>query len=137
MNVEHLLVEFVLALLDILGEFLLQMLFELAAEALSSLIKPWRQCSSTASLIAIALTGLAAGVLSAGLFPRRLIMTRVAFPGVSLLLAPFSAGCAMYLLGKRMRRFGRYPSSLATFSGGAIFAFSMALVRYWLIGLPR
>jgi len=135
--VEHLIVELVATLLDILGEFVLQMLFELTANALSGLIKPWKKSSSTASLIGVALAGLAAGFLSAFLFPRRLIGTRVVVPGLSLLLAPLCAGCAMYFLGKRMRRFGPYPSNLATFSGGAIFAFSMALVRWWLVGLPR
>jgi hypothetical protein len=43
----------------------------------------------------------------------------------------------MYLLGGQLRRLGRQASSIATFRGGALFAFAMALVRWWLIGRPH
>lgn len=132
-----LLAELFAALLEVFGEFLLQMLFELAAEAVGALIHRWRQSSPAVSAVGLVFVGAAAGLLSAWLFPHRLIETRVAFPGVSLLLAPLATGSAMYLLGERLRRAGRYTSSLATFRGGALFAFSMALIRWWVVGLPR
>ena len=47
-----------------------------------------------------------------------------------LLGAPIAAGLVMRAYGKATRRRGRSPSSLATFGGGAIFAFGMHLVRY-------
>jgi hypothetical protein len=135
--VENLVAELFAAILEIVGEFLLQILFELAAEALSALINRQRESSAVVSAIGMALAGAAAGLLSAWLFPHRLIATRVVLPGVSLFLAPIATGSAMHLLGKRLRHFGRYASNLATFRGGALFAFSMALIRWWLVGLPR
>ena len=123
------------ALLEIFGEFLLQMLFELAAEALSGLIKYENQTRPAVSALGLAFAGAAAGLLSAWVFPHRLIATRVVLPGVSLVRAPLATGSVMHLLGKRLRLVGRYASDLATFRGGALFAFSMALIRWWLVGL--
>ena len=112
-------------------------LFELAAEALSGLIKYENQARPAVSAAGLAFAGVAAGLLSAWVFPHRLIATRVVLPGISLLLAPLATGLAMHLLGKRLRLIGRYASDLATFRGGALFAFSMALIRWWLVGLPH
>ncbi len=132
---EDLLAELLSALLEIFGEFLLQMLFELVAEALSGLIKSQRESSPAVSAIRLLFVGAAAGLLSAWLLPHRLIATRVVLPGASLVLAPLATGSAMHFLGKRLRHLGRYASNLATFRGGALFAFSMALIRWWLVGL--
>lgn len=132
---EDLLAELVAVLLEIFGEFLLQIFFELAAEALSGLIKDRRQSSPLVSAILLAFVGAMAGLASAWLFPNRLIATRVVFPGASLLLAPLVTGSAMRSVGERLRRVGRHASSLATFRGGALFALSMALIRWWLVGL--
>jgi hypothetical protein len=134
---EDLVAELLGALLEVFGEFLLQILFELAAEALNGLIKRDKQIRPAVSAIRLALVGAAAGLLSAWVFPHRVIATRVVLPGVSLLLAPLATGSAMHLLGKRLRLVGRYASDLATFRGGALFAFSMALIRWWLVGLPN
>ena len=60
---EHLIVEVLATLLDIIGEFVLQMLFELAANALSGLIKPGKQSSSAVSFVGVAFAGLAPSVL--------------------------------------------------------------------------
>jgi hypothetical protein len=135
--VEDLLVALLEVLLEIFGEFLLQIFFELVAEALSGLINPRRQSSPAASAVGIVFVGAVAGLFSAWLFPHRLIATRVVLPGVSLVLAPLATGSAMHLLGKRLSRFGRNPSNLATFRGGVLFAFSMALIRWWLVGMPH
>jgi hypothetical protein len=89
------------------------------------------------SAVGFVFGGAAAGFLSAWLFPNRLIVTRVMVPGASLLLAPLATGVAMHLLGRRLRNLERQVTSLATFWGGALFAFSMALVRWWLLGLPH
>jgi ABC-type uncharacterized transport system permease subunit len=114
------------------------LLLELIAEALSGAIGRQKQTSAAASwAIGPILVGVVAGLLSAWLFPHRLIATRVVIPGASLVLAPLATGYAMHLFGARLRRFGRYPSHLATFRGGALCAFSIALIRLWLVGAPR
>jgi hypothetical protein len=135
--VEDLLAELLGALLDIFGEFLLQMLFEPVAEALSGLIKSQSESDPAVSAIRLVLVGAAAGLLSAWLFPHRLIVTRVVLPGASLVLAPLASGSAVHFLESGRARVERYPSSLAMFRVGALFAFSMALIRWWLVGLSH
>lgn len=133
MGVDDLLVELLAVVLEVIGEFLVQILFELAAEALSGLINAREQTSPALAAAGLAFSGALAGLLSAWLFPHPLIATRVVLPGLSLLLAPLATGSAMHFLGKRLRRFERYASNLATFRGGALVAFSMALIRWWFV----
>jgi len=132
--VEGLLAELLGFVLEILGEFVLQVIFELVTEALAGLISNRKEPRPAVSAVGLVFGGAAAGFLSAWLFPHRVIVTRVVIPGTSLLLAPLATGIAMHALGKRLRRLERHPTSLATFWGGALFAFSMALVRWWLVG---
>ena len=123
-------------LLEIFGEALLPIFSKFAAGALRELIQVWTLGPATSS-IGLLLIGAFAGLLSAGVVPHRLIATPVVFPGLSLLLAPLVAGSAMYFSGARLRRFGWRSSNLAGFRVAAVFAFSMALIRWWLIGLPH
>lgn len=134
---EALLAELLGFVFEILGEFVIQLVFELAAEALAGLISNRKERHPAVSAVGLVFGGAAAGFLSAWVFPHRLIVTRVVIPGASLLLGPLATGIAMHWLGKRLRRLERHPTSLATFWGGALFAFSMALVRWWLVGLPH
>ena len=122
------------ALLEVIGEALLELLFGLAAEALSAGIKRLKEAGPVALTIGLAFGGAGAGLLSAWLVPHRLIVTRVAIPGLSLVVAPVATGFVMGFLGKQIRRAGHSPNSVATFRGGLVFAFSMALVRWSLIG---
>jgi hypothetical protein len=135
--VDDLLLELLGFLVQIFGDVLLQVAFELIAEALSGTFGHRKQTSAAASVIGPILVGVIAGLVSAWLFPQRLIATRIGIPGASLVLAPLVTGYAMHLLGARLRRFGRYPSHLATFRGGALCAFSIALIRLWLVGALR
>lgn len=134
---EDLVAELLEFVLEIFGEFVLQIIFELATEALGGLISDRKERRPAVSAVVLVFGGAAAGFLSAWLFPNRLIVTRVVVPGVSLLLAPLATGLAMHLLGRRLRHLARRATSLATFWGGALFAFSMALIRWWLVGLPH
>jgi hypothetical protein len=131
--VDEFLFGLLVALLEVIGEFLIELVFGLAAETLSAAFSRLKETSPMVSAIGLAIAGAAAGLLSAWLFPKRLIVTRVVLPGVSLLVAPIVTGVAMGFLGKRLRGIGRYPSSLATFRGGVLFAFPMALIRWWLV----
>jgi hypothetical protein len=67
-------------------------------------------------------------------FPQRLILRTYAIPGVSMLLAPVAAGLAMYWFGNWRRKHGGHPSRLATFWGGALFGFGVALARFLMVG---
>jgi hypothetical protein len=123
-------------LLEFFGEFVLQMLFELAADTLFGLFDTTKRRAAL-SMITTAMSGAIAGLLSAGIFPHRLFPASAAFPGASVVFAPFAAGIAMYIYGNGLRRMGREPSPVATFRGGILFAFSMAAVRWWFVGMSR
>ena len=136
MDVEDLLLALLEPLLEIFGEALLQPFFELAAGALRELIQVWT-IGPAVSSIGLLLVGAVAGLLSAFVVPHRLIANCLVFPGLSLLLAPVVIGSAMYFSGNRLRRFGWRPSNVTGFRVGALFAFSMAAVRWWLVGLHQ
>jgi hypothetical protein len=136
-SVDDLLLVLLEALLEIVGEVLIELLFGLAAEALSAAADCLKELSPVVSAVLLSLLGAAAGLLSCWLFPHRLIVMRPILPGVSLLLAPLATGFAMKFIGERMRQSGREPSGMATFRGGVLFAFSMALIRLWLVGWAR
>lgn len=134
---EHLLEALLAVLLEVIGDALLEVLFGLVAEALSGVIKRLEDATPVVVTLGLAGAGAGAGLLSAWLVPHRLIVGRVVIPGLSVLVAPLLTGVVMDLLGKQIRRAGHWPSSVATFRGGVVFAFSMALVRWWFVGSPR
>jgi hypothetical protein len=89
------------ALLDGLGEFLIEWLYGLGAESLSGLFEREEQDSVAASVVKIAAVGVAAGLLSAGFLPHRVVTAHVVVPGASILPAPLATGIAMHLVGKK------------------------------------
>lgn len=121
------------ALLEPLVELFGEVFLEILMAAIGGLIHGWTIGPAT-STMGLLLAGALTGLLSAFAAPHRLIAVRVAFPGLSLLVAPLAAGAAIYLQGDRLRRFGLRQSTLAGVCGGAAFAFSLALIRWWLVG---
>lgn len=124
-------------LIELVAEFVLQMLFALAAEVLGELVIRLKQGSPALSVIVLACAGTAAGLVSSLLFPHRLIAAQVYLPGISVLIAPVVTGFAMKLVGERLRLVGQNPIGIATFRGGLIFAFCVALIRWWLVGAAK
>jgi hypothetical protein len=125
-------------LVEIFGEFLIEMLFGVAAEALETFIFAGLKISTASiSAFGLAIVGAIAGLLSSWAFPHRLFVVRVTLPGVSLLVAPLVTGLSLDFAGRQLRRFYKNPGSIATFRGGVVFAFSMAVVRWWLVGSVR
>lgn len=78
--------------------------------------------------------GLIAGGLSLPILPRRFVPAG-GVRGLSLLIAPLATGLFMKAYGDYRRRQGRTTTLLATFWGGAIFAFSMTAVRFLITGI--
>lgn len=124
-------------LVDVAFQFLVEFIFEAATEAIIELFNPSRKHGTVLSTIGLVLGGAVAGVISSTLIAHRLAPNLVGVPGLSLFVAPLIAGAAMKQLGNLARRIGLNPSILLTFRGGAIFAFSMALIRFWLVGLSH
>ena len=124
------------ALLEIFGELLLQVLFEVTAETISDAVNGKEEPPWLSSTIFLVFGGAAAGLVSAALFPHRMMSGRHVVRGLSLILAPLGAGIAMQAIGNRLRALGRTPTALTTFRGGATFAFAMALVRWLIVARP-
>ena len=122
------------ALIELIFEFLIELVFQIvvdiAFECLAENFRKRRSLHPYLALIVIPITGAAVGFFWSNMFPHR-ILRGLRVPGISLVLAPICTGLVMKTFGDWRRSRGREPTTLATFWGGALFAFSMALVR-WL-----
>jgi hypothetical protein len=124
-------------ILEVFGDIIFQVVFEVLMEfgfeSLSNLFRPRRHASPLFAACGLMLLGGALGLGFALLLPYRLVPTS-RLPGLSLVLAPLGVGLVMQGFGMWRRKRGGTPTCLATFWGGAIFAFSMALVRWLMVG---
>lgn len=76
-----------------------------------------------------------AGGLTRWVFPSRVLVASV-LPGASLVLSPILNGVFMHYFGAWRARHLRGQSFIATFWGGALFAFGFAVVRFALVANP-
>ena len=118
-------------LLEVFLQFIAEFVLMLGFEAIKSAVGRRRRANPIVGGIGLILVGSLVGVASAWLVPRRVLPPMPHLPGASLVLAPLGTGLAMHFVGERRRRRGAAPSLLATFWGGALLAFAMALAR-WL-----
>ena len=125
------------ALLEFIFEFVAELIFqaitEVGLEWLGQFFRRRPTLSTVLAFIIIALFGGFIGLILSNMIPQR-IVPRSVIPGISLVLSPLAAGMMMKLFGDWRRSRGHQPTVLATFWGGALFAFSMALVRWLRIG---
>lgn len=80
------------------------------------------------------LLGGLGGVLTSVIWPTR-VFESVPLPGASLLLSPLLSGLVMEGIGRWRERRGQARSYIATYWGGALFAFAMASVRFLWVGI--
>ena len=124
-----------------LGVFLIQLLFEFLFQGLLEVL--WELASSSykvtygrpnhhpiVAAIGYFVVGAALGAASLLVWPDRFFEPGP-IPGLSLLLSPLGAGVAMRGWGAYRRTRGHETTNLATFLGGAAFAFGTALVRFF------
>jgi hypothetical protein len=116
------------ALLQIVGEMLAQG----AWRSLANTTRHIGQADPFLALLGCILLGAVLGGLSGLVLPHRIVRAPP-LPGLSVLAAPIVTGTLMDLYGRRLRRSGRKPSWLTTFSGGGTFAFVFAIVRLLLV----
>ncbi len=125
--------EFILELLfEILGEVLLQFIFEALAElGLHVLRRPSEREPVRPWLAAIGyiLLGAACGGLSLWLFPNYFVKSQMG-RAVSFVITPVLAGAGMALIGAWRRRRGEQCIRLDRFVYGYAFALAMAAVRF-------
>jgi hypothetical protein len=83
--------------------------------------------------VGVVLLGGLAGVLTSWMWPARIFQPGP-LRGASLLFSPLFTGAVMEYYGQWREDRGGLRSYVATFWGGALFAFSMALVRFVWVG---
>jgi hypothetical protein len=118
-----------------LWEIFLQVIGEAAIEF--ALGESYRQRSRAHPVIAAVgalLLGALVGFLTSLIWPARLLRPGP-LPGASLVVSPLVTGALMDRIGRWRERGGAEPSYMATFWGGALFALSMALVRFVWVGM--
>ena len=125
------------AILEIVGEALLEFGAAVVADALSRTFRRsligFHRMGPVLSGILFALLGCGAGLLSLGAFPHP-IFGRRGFHGVSLLISPIAAGLGLALFGSMLQRRGVWRTRIETFRYGFVFALAMAIVRFVLVG---
>jgi hypothetical protein len=115
-------------LLELVGDVILEVLAEFGLAAIkAALERPNRSLPLAA--IGLFVLGAGLGGLSLLLWPARLWKPGPV-RGLSLIVGPLCAGGAMQAWGNYRRISGHVTTSLATFAGGAAFAFGMTLVRF-------
>jgi len=74
------------------------------------------------------LVGLTLGFMSGWAAPQRMIPARY-FQGTSIVFVPVLLGAAMHYWGKWRTRHGKRGSAVATWYGGGVFGFGLAIGR--------
>jgi hypothetical protein len=118
--------------IQLAGELLVEFGFTSARE-------PFRERSRAHPVLAgagVLLLGAIAGAITCFIRPTRVFQPG-AIPGLSLLVSPILTGLIMDRYGEWRESRGSTRSYLATFWGGALFAFGMALVRFTWLSMSR
>jgi hypothetical protein len=116
-----------------LAEILLQVLFEVALDEL--IYAPFQTLGRRTRVekgFLLLMLGVAAGLIFTLLFPNRLVRSWLP-RGVSVLVGPLAVGALMEQYGRYRRIGGHTTSAIATWWGGALFAFGVAVIRVWLV----
>jgi hypothetical protein len=122
-------------LLEIAGEFLLQMLFEAIAELFGHVFKASAPRRDKAPLrpelaaVGYVLLGAASGAASLWLMPTLFIRSEP-LRFVNLVVTPLLSGATMGWIGSWRRRHDKTTLRLESFAYGFSFAFAMAVVRF-------
>lgn len=127
----ELIIEVILALLQLFPELVLQIVFEVlaeigfrrASEPFRRPVRPWL------AALGYAIFGAIAGGLSLWLYPTLFIDTD-RWRMLNLVLTPIAVGALMATVGVWRRRRGEALIRLDRFAYGYIFALAMALVRF-------
>ena len=112
-----------------------EVLIELGFRSLGEPFRTRSRAHPVMAAIGIVLLGGVAGGLTSLIWPTR-VFRPGPVPGASLVLSPLVTGAMMHRYGDWREDRGGRRSSIATFWGGALFAFSMASVRFLWVGRP-
>lgn len=116
-------------LFEIVGEFLLQFVFEAVASVFGRTDSDGKPAHPFVKFMGYAIFGGVAGGLSLLIVPHLLVQS----PGMriaNLVITPLLAGGMMALVGKWREKHDRKRSPIDRFAYGYCFALTMALVRF-------
>jgi hypothetical protein len=123
-----------------IAEILLETGIEIAGEALASLLtratsklfKSISDFNPVANTFALGMLGTLVGFLSVVTYPHPLVHpSRI--HGISVIVSPLITGFVMSQLGRLLRNHGRKVMPIESFGYGFVFAFAMALVRFFML----
>ena len=132
--------DFLLGLLGFILEILVESLDEIALseiiDGVSRLLRYLRiNVRRSSALVAATIlisTGVLLGFLSVLVFPHHLVHSSK-HHGISLLISPLISGFVMSAIGRGVRKRGRLPVRIESFSYGFAFAFAFALIRILMV----
>ena len=119
-------------LFELFVDILSQILIELGFDSIGSVLKSDKEYSKSFQIIGLILLASLVGLSSIVIFPQKLFQTTL-FPGISLILSPIIVGIIMHKIGEWKKEHNKKSTLLATFWGGASFAFIIALIRFIVI----
>jgi hypothetical protein len=123
-------------ILELFGDVILQILFEVSFSLLARIVRSVFDGVDTENPIFAAvgylLFGLVAGVASFFLFPYHLVRPS-RFHGISLLISPLFTGLIMSQVGALLRRKDMTTVRIESFLYGFTFALGLAIVRLTLV----
>jgi hypothetical protein len=129
------LLEMLLMCLELLVEFLLELaaatLMDLALRAIAKVFETFRLANPVLASTIYLLLGALAGGFSLLIFPHPLVRPS-RLHGINLLLSPLVTGLAMSQIGSILSRQGKKVTRIESFRYGFALAFGIALVRYFL-----
>jgi hypothetical protein len=130
----EMILEFVLtAIWEILLQIVGEILVEFGFQSIGDSVRQRARLHPVFAGAGAALLGGLAGLLTSLVWPTRILQPGP-FRGASLLVSPVITGLVMDRYGQWREDRGAGRSFIATFWGGAIFAFTMALVRFVWVG---
>jgi len=129
---EELLAAILGGILELFGDVILELLFEVGISALARIVRGVFDGDDTENPVLAAigylLFGLVAGVASFFLFPYHLVRPS-RFHGISLLISPLVTGLFMSQVGAFLRRKDKTNVRIASFLYGFTFALGIAMIR--------
>ncbi len=120
-------------LFELILPFLAEVAMDLGLDSLRHAVRRGRAANPALAGTGLFLLGGMLGFTSALVAPHRVWRPLLHPSGITVVLAPIVNGLLMHGFGAWRRRRGGDPSRLATFWGGAVFAFGLALARWWWV----
>lgn len=119
--------------IEIIFELVVQILVELGFDSFFRSFKSKKEINPFLAYFGIFFVGSIFGLISVFIFNKPIIQGYGMSKNTSLLITPLAAGLIMHFWGNWLTSKNKQKSWFATFLGGALFSFAIALVRWILI----